>query len=902
MKWQNVRRSLPAAALALRNRAVTLLEKPEAAASVPSSRGRWLLTILPAALIVAAALAAYHNSFGGPFLYDDLPSIVDNGTIRQLWPVRLVLSPPTSGETVSGRPLLNLSFALNYALGGRDVQGYHVANLAIHIAAALLLFGIVRRTFLTPALRDRFGQAATLLALASALLWAVHPLQTESVTYIVQRAESLMGLFYLLTLYCFIRGAGAETVPFFVSQNPTFPSAVVGEKGDCPTRHWSGLWYAAAIVACLLGMATKEVMVTAPLVVLLYDRTFLAGSFTEALRRHWALYLGLAATWGLLAYLVYSTGLIPRQPEFGAPDPWSYARTQPGVILHYFRLAFWPRPLCFEYGWAVARTLGEILPGAMAIATLLAATIWGLLGRRVWGFPGAWCLLILVPTSSILPLAQLAGEHRMYLSLAAVTVVALAGGYAFCDQWLPRPAAPGRGAVPARWTAPLLACAAVILALGYMTVQRNSVYRSSLATWQDTVDTRPASPVAHNNLGNVLVELDRTTEAVQHYREALRLKPDYAGAHYNLANLLETWGRSSEAIAQYQMALRLKPEYVCAHNNLGIALHAAGRSEEAIAHYREALRLNPDYPELHNNLATALTALGRTGEAIAQCQEALRLKPDDAVAYNNLGFALTRAGKFKEAIGAYEQALRLKPDFPEVHYNLGIALAKLARTEEAIAHYQQALRLKPNDAEARNNLAVALAQVGRTEEAIESLQEGLRMKCDSATARYNLARALTSVGRINDAIEHYQQALRLKPDFAMAHHNLARVLASVGKTAEAMDQYQQLLQLTPDSIEVLNDLAWLLATQEPPEAGGAARAVRLAQRARELAGEENAQCLDTLAAAYAAAARFDDAIIIAQQAMQLAQSTGQTELTKNIQSRLELYRAGRPYRETKGER
>src|ERR1022692_1539631 len=201
-------------------------------------------------MVVAAGLLAYHNSFTGPFIFDDFYSIEDNPTIHHLWPIWQTLSPPRIGApTVEGRPLVNLSLAINYALGGYRLWGYHALNLTIHILAALTLFGIVRRTLLQPRLQERFGAAADGLALAVAVLWMVHPLQTESVTYIIQRAESLMGLFYLLTLYCFLRAAGAGG----------------------PGRFW---WLAASVFACLLGMATKEVMVSAPLVVLLYDRTF----------------------------------------------------------------------------------------------------------------------------------------------------------------------------------------------------------------------------------------------------------------------------------------------------------------------------------------------------------------------------------------------------------------------------------------------------------------------------------------------------------------------------------------------------------------------------------------------------------------------------------------------------
>ena len=697
----------------------------------------WRVTIPAAGLIVLAGVAVYGNSLAGPFVFDDLKAIGDNRTIHRLWPIWEVLSPPPNGETVSGRPLLNLSLAINYALSGLKVWSYHVTNLLIHIAAALLLFGILRRTFLLPALRERFGQAATPLALASALLWLVHPLQTESVTYIVQRAESLAGLFYLLTLYGVIRGAGTVpffaqgTVPFFASENPTLPNSVVGEKGDCPPSprdHWSRLyiWYAAAVAACLLGAACKEILVTAPLIVLLYDRTLLAGSFAEAWRRRWGLYVGLAATWVLLAYLLFSTGLIGRREEMGTPDPWTYAVSQPSVILHYLWLSVWPRPLCFDYGWPVASTLGEILPGAMAIAALLAATIWGLLGRRVWGFLGAWFLLILLPTSSILPLSQLACEHRMYLSLAAVTLLAVAGGYAFCDQWLPRPTVPGRGAVVVRWAAPLLAWAAVLLALGYGTVVRNADYQTTIGIWQDTVNKRPNDASAYNNLGNALARCGRFSEAMQHFQHALRLKPNFARAHDNLGNALFSLGKINEAIEHYHQALQLAPNSAAAHSNLGVALVAVGKVDDAIAHYHEALRL----------------------------------KPYDA----------------------------------DAHCNLGIALALLGKTSLAS--------------------------------------------------------------------EHLEQALTLKPSLAMAHYHLA----------------------------------WLLATNPSAQGGDAGRAVQLAEQARELGGPQNAQCLDVLAAAYAAAGRFLDAATTAERALKLAESTGQTALAENIRSRLELYHAGRPYR------
>ena len=351
-------------------------------------------------VIVAAGLAAYCNSFDGPFIFDDVPSILHNPTIRQLWPIGPALRPPGGGRAVQGRPVVNLSLAVNWAIGQDKVQGYHVLNLAIHLAAGLALFGVVRRTLRQPRLSGRFAQAATGIALAAALLWTVHPLQTESVTYIVQRAESIMALFYLLTLYCVIRGAGSAR-----------PIA----------------WYVLSVLVCLLGMASKEVMATAPLVVLLYDRTFLSGTFQGALRRRWPLYVALTCTWGLLAYLVAGSTDRGGSAGFGlSMTVWQYALTQLGVITHYLGLAFWPAGLVFDYGWPIASSVGQILPGAIVISLLLAGTIWALIRYPAAGFLGACFFLILAPTSSFVPVTDAAFEHRMYLPLAAVT--SFAGG------------------------------------------------------------------------------------------------------------------------------------------------------------------------------------------------------------------------------------------------------------------------------------------------------------------------------------------------------------------------------------------------------------------------------------------------------------------------------------------
>jgi Flp pilus assembly protein TadD len=540
-------------------------------------------------LVVAAGLLAYHNSFTSPFIFDDIPSIQENPSIRHLWPIWDALSPPHKGG-LTGRPLINLSLAVNYAIGGTEVQGYHALNLTIHILAGLTLFGIMRRTLLQPRLRERFGAVANELALAVAVIWTVHPLQTESVTYIIQRCESLMGLFYLLTLYCFIRAAE--------SLRPR-------------------VWYGLCVSACALGMASKEVMASAPLMVLLYDQAFVSGSLRGPWRRRWPLYLALAATWGLLGYLLIFGRTFRNYSHIATSvgvTRWPYLLTEPGVILHYLRLAAWPDPLCFDYfGWPLSGSWASILPPALVMAILLGATAWAWKTDSAWGVLGAWFFLILAPSSSFIPTDSPAYEHRLYLPLAAVVAPVVMGIHALV----------GRRTIEV----------AVVLAfvLGVLTVQRNQDYRSNIAIWGDTVAKRRENPRAHYNLGVALEQAGRVQDAIGHYEQALRLKPDYAEAQYNLGVALVRLGRLPEAMGHWEQALRIKPDYAKAENNLAwllatLAPADGGDPVRAVTLAERAGELtNNREAEYLDTLAVAYAAAGRFNDAITTAQKAIGL-------------------------------------------------------------------------------------------------------------------------------------------------------------------------------------------------------------------------------------------------------------------------------------
>ncbi|MGD0651499.1 MAG: tetratricopeptide repeat protein [Verrucomicrobiia bacterium] len=840
-------------------------------------------TIVAASVIAVAALAAYHNSFSVPFLFDDPGWIQENPRIRHASLFKVL------GGT--SRPVVQLSLALNCAVSGLDARGYHAFNLIVHVLAAWTLYGIVRRTLAGERLRSRYGQTAARLAFAVALLWLLHPLQTQSVTYIIQRAESMMGLFYLLTLYCVIRGAEVAN---------------------------GRLWYGAAVIACALGMGSKPVMATALVIVLLYDRAFLTGSFREALRRRVWLYSGLAATWLLLPVLL-ENGSAEWKTSAGFAyqpiRPMEYALTQPGVIVHYLRLSVWPHPLCFDYAWPIARTPVSVVPPAALIVILLFTTVW--LWKRMppLGFLGMWFFLILAPSSSVIPIADVALEHRMYLPLAAVVALGVMGIHALVGQ-----SRHGRMAV----------CLALAMGLGFLSSRRNEDYRSELAIWMDTVAKRPGNRRAHNNLGLALVNqgrfaeaiaeytvalridpddaevhnnlgfvlagLGKTAEAIAEYQTALRIQPNLAPAHNNLGLVLAGQGKTAEAIAEYQAALRIKPDLAPTHNNLGITLAHQGKLEEAVAEYRAALQIKPDYVEAHCNLASILAAQGKLTEAVAEYQAALRIDPHNAEARHNLGNILVDQGKLEEAVVEYRAALRIKPDDAATHNNLGLALARRGEVEEAIAEYRTALQIKPDYAEAHYNLGLALAELGKTAEAIAEYQAALRIKPDNAAAHNNLGNILARQGKLAEAVAEYQAALRIRPTNVEAHYNMGNALASQGRVAEAMAEYRETLRLKPDWPPALGKLAWILATDGNASFRNAGEAVQLAERLCAFTGYQQAEAMDVLAAACAEAGRFNDAVRVAEKAVELSNAAGQQELARQIQERLQLYLAGRPYR------
>ncbi|MFM7070252.1 MAG: tetratricopeptide repeat protein, partial [Planctomycetota bacterium] len=558
-----------------------------------------------AAVLAAAVAAVYANSFAGVFVFDDNAVIVDNPAIHRFEPLTIARS---SGS----RPLLNLSLAVNYALGGLDPFGYHLVNVAVHLVAVWLLFAVVRATLRSPRLDAVYGDFADNLAFVAALLWAVHPLNTQAVTYIVQRCESMMAAAFLAVLWCL---AQARVSP----------------------RPWG--WRCGAAFALAVSVASKEVGLMAIPVGWLYDWSYFhAGDGVPqppmTWRRRW---LAVTAACGLLAtglWWIKPVLLEDGSAGFGtiAVTPGQYFRSQPGVIAHYLSLVAWPNPLCLDYGWPVENRwiVGVALP-AIGVGGLFVASVILAWRRSAAGFPGVAFFLILAPTSSIVPIQDLAFEHRMYLPAAlviATAVVAFHTGIRRCtaNSIATRDDDQRSGTLPQAVVVAIsiafLACAAT---LGLATVQRNRDYHSAAGMWRDVLVKvlRRGRPATHlhrvtANLGLELHKEGRTDEALEVFEEGLRIAPQSTAIHANYAQALIDLERFEEAANHLSQVLKVEPRTPHFVHQAALVAIRAGRMDEAETLFRRAIESEPRTATFRVNLARLLEERERRDEAINQ--------------------------------------------------------------------------------------------------------------------------------------------------------------------------------------------------------------------------------------------------------------------------------------------
>ena len=827
-------------------------------ASSPASDGSlgWLRDLwaqgwLKGLLLAAAVLFAYQPAWHAGFIWDDDVYVTQNPLLsapdglKRIW---FSLDSPSQYF-----PLTYTTFRLERPFWGLNPGGYHWINILLHATNALLVWRLLKRL-------------AVPGAWLGAAIFALHPVQVESVAWVTERKNVLSLLFFLLSLRAWVE---------FVE--------------DLPRPPWR--FYFLSVLFYALALCSKTTACTLPAALLMI--LWLQGKPFNRLRLVQVTpFLVMGAGMGLVTvwWERYHQGTQGALFAYGWLERILIASH---AVWFYLGKLVWPVNLTFSYPhWTINPSdplaYGWVAAGAALAVAIFLARPWA--GRGI-AVAALYYVTTLSPLLGFIMLYtftfSFVADHYQYAASIGPLALAAAGlttAQVFFTRINP-------------FLKPVLG-GALLLSLGILTWRQCGMYAGPEILWRTTIARNPDCFLARNNLGNIFFRRGQMGEAIEQYQQALETWPQYVLARNNLGNAFLKTGRFDEAMAQYQQALALRPGDAETHDNLGNALLKKGQVHEAIAQFRRAMDLQPDDAATHDYLANALLKIGQADEALIQFQHALALQPDNADFHNNFGNALLEKGKPDQAIEQYQKALALQPDNAEFHDNLGIVLLRNGRADQALGHFQKAVEIQPDYAKGHEGLGMALFQKAQIDEAIIHFQAVLKLRPDFAEANNNLGAAFLQKGQLDQAIVCYQKAVQFMPSDAEFQNNLGYALYLGGDVPQAVEHYKKSLELRPQNAATCKNLAWILATSPEASVRNGAKAVELAQQGVRLSDGSDPIFVGTLAAAYAEAGQFPEAIKTALRARQLAVDGNNTALADALQAQIGLYQAGTPVRET----
>lgn len=761
-----------------------------------TSRRRWSARTraIPILVLTLAVAATYSNSLRNDFHLDDLYRIRDNPEIRRVAPVLRHFVDPS---TISGsrgvsesalnqvgqyRPLLPLTLSLNYALGGLDLPGYHVVNIALHLAGCVLVFLLVARLLALAGPRGIVGEKrARWAALLVALVYAVHPLSGYPVNYILARDLLLMQAFLLGSLLVYARA------------------------GERPSA-WRWI---AALVFLELALLSKVTAAVAPLLILAWEWT-MSGKDLRTSRpwKHAAPFAAVVAAHLGAARLFLDFGDLSRV-EAGTGWSWTYALTQADVhVTEYLKNFLWPEAIRMA-PYVDPRTSlldPHVLFGlAVIVATLaLAVKLRRAAPAAAFAILGYWALML--PESSVLPISHLAVHYR-----------------AFPSSWLLYLAI---GLLVARFAAPRVAfalAAATAVVLAFSSFSMNQIYRSEKSLWLHSVK-HGGEALAEMNYAMSLP--DRTDPRVrEHLERAVEMSPNYVLAHVNLGLLATDLGQTEAGLARLRWVTQMAPDWPEAHYWLSVALDRVGRVDESMAAAKEAAALDPGNVQYGYRLALASSRAGDFEGGLDAARRLLGRDPDHADARFVEAYALQMTGAAQESTRAYARYLAARPDDVEARFDLAYAWISLGRCRDASPHLHTILRSRPEHAAAKQYLgmceeeanggapaaqralerhyeaAFAAYRAGDYRRSLEFVRLVEALRPNHADVRFLKGFDLQMLGRLDEAVKAYESYLSSHPDHAQVHFNAGHALVRLGRCAEAVEHLERTLELRPDYAE-----------------------------------------------------------------------------------------------------
>jgi tetratricopeptide (TPR) repeat protein len=852
------------------------------------SRSRIVYVLLPLITLLAYWPVRHHDFVN----FDDPVYVTENPIVQAGLTWQGTKWAFTTCYMANWHPLTWLSHMLDCQVFGLNAGGHHLVSVSIHAINAVLLFLLLLRA------TRGFWQSAFVAA-----VFAWHPLRVESVAWVAERKDVLSAFFGLLALLAYVR---------YVEE---FKARSSKSKAQSPK---SKAFYGLALFAFALGLMSKPMLVTLPFVMLLLDfwpltrfrRLELGGSVqaqgnqssspnsstpklpnSQTPRSTFLrLVLEKLPFFLLSAAACVVTFAAQQEGESVAPlnrDPLDSRLANAAVAYVKYLL----KSVC-PVDLAVIYPMPKQVPGIQVLASIvilvaISWSVWHVRRDKPYLLMGwLWFLGMLVPVIGLVQVGfQSMADRYTYLPLIGVTI-----GVAFGVAEL-------AGKLRVKPPVVMVVCGVILAGCLVATARQLRFWTNSDALFSHALAVTRDNYVAYNGLGVDLLDRGQVDEAMSCFEKALEGQPDYAWARCNLGIALLRKGRLDEASAQFEKALTIQPRSAEAHNNLGTALVRKGQVEEGIVHFQKALETEPNYAKARYNLAYTLLEQGRLEDAIAGFRKALKIEHDFAEAQNGLAGALFQKGQVDDAIIHFQEALHDRPRYADAENGLGSALLRKGKADEAMVHFQKALEIQPDYVQAHNNLGDLFLQEGKVNEAIAHFQRALEIKPDYAKAHFNLGCALFQEKDSDGAITQFERTVELDPGYVEARISLTSLLLQKGRVDEVIVQLQKILEIKPDAVAALNNLAWIRAATPQARLRDGAEAVRLAERACQTTEYKVPTVIGTLAAAYAEAGRFDDAVATSEKARELALSLGQKEVADKNAEMMQLFKAGKPYHE-----
>ena len=799
-----------------------------------------------------------------------------------------VLEPSTVGGYY--QPLAMISLMTDCALGAGvdNLMPFHRTSLILHTLNTALVVVLLYLLF-----------GRVWIAAGVGLLFGLHPMTIETIAWVSERKTLAAAFFAFLSLNLYVLYA----------------------------RRGSWKFYVSCLLAYVLALMSKPITVPLPGVMLLLDYWPLRRLNWRAILEKLSFFT-VSIIGAVIAYISQS-----RTASTVLPTEYGIERV-PLVICHdivfYLHKIFWPANLSSYYPFPSPFILANPAVAAGVIGTCILIPLLIISLRWTRAALTGWLIffITILPTMQIIGFSNVVASDKFaYLPSIGILIILASFGI-WCWQrgkaGKPKGILSNLGLLKAGSVMVVIAVLVLAGAEAAATRRYLSYWRNTLTLSEYMLELTPGDPQVLNLRAYAFQKEGNLDQAVKNYTQAIEVSPNFVDAHNNLALVLKLQGKLTEAIDHYRKAVSIEPDNADIHYNLGNTLQSLGKFDEAISHYRQALKIKPEHIQTHHNLANALAAQGKYEEALEHYYKIINIKPLEAIILNNIGITFQKQGKLDEAIDFYTQSIQSKPDFSEAHYNLIYALAVRNRLEDVVKYYREVLHTDIEIVKVYNFFGMGLQSRGQFDKAVEQFQKATQVKPDFVEAYYNLGRLfekqnkleeaviqyckalqfkpedvelhlkvgnmLASQNKLDEAIGHFSKAIRLEPDNAEAHYNMGMTLMMTDQPREAIKHFNQAIHLNPSRPEPAIWLARILATYPDPEVQDPNNAVRIAKQAAELTKYQDPVVLETLAASYAAAGKFDDAVRSIQEALALVGAVQNNQLENRLRYMMEQYK------------